>query len=45
VPVHGIASTNFGALIPRPGTSVTAPLGEENLWTPRILQLALRYTF
>ncbi len=45
LPVHGIAATNFGALIPRPGTSITAPLGEENLWTPRILQLALRYTF
>ncbi len=45
IPQHVIAAANFGALIPQPGTSITAPLGEENLWTPRILQMALRYTF
>ncbi len=44
-PVHAISSANFGALIPLPGSSITAPLGEENLWTPRIIQMALRYTF
>lgn len=48
VPVHTFStapSANFGALIPRPGTTITAPLGERNLWTPRIIQMALRYTF
>ena len=48
IPVHVFSTTpsaNFGALIPRPGTSITAPLGEQNLWTPRIIQMALRYTF
>ncbi len=46
VPGHVLATpTSFGALIPLPGTSITAPLGEENLWTPRIIQMALRYTF
>ena len=45
VPQHVFAFANFGALVPRPGTSITAPLGEENLWTPRIIQMALRYTF
>ena len=45
VPQHVIAFPNFGALVPRTGTSVTAPLGERNLWTPRIIQMALRYTF
>ncbi len=45
VPVHTVSAANFGALIPRTGTSITAPLGERNLWTPRIIQMALRYTF
>lgn len=45
VPVHkvGPVSSSFGALIPLTGPNV--PLGERILWTPRTVQMALRYTF
>jgi hypothetical protein len=55
VPVHTFStspSAQFGAIIPRPvpvnGVILptdTSRLGEQILWTPRIIQMALRYTF
>lgn len=43
-PVHTIpGSANFGSLIPLTGPFV--PLGNTILWTPRVIQMALRYTF
>ena len=45
VPVHkfGPVSSSFGSILPRTGPFV--PLGERILWTPRTMQMALRYTF
>lgn len=56
VPVHVFSTTpsaQFGAIIPRPvpdkngviAATDTSRLGEQILWTPRIIQMALRYTF
>lgn len=43
-PVHAVpGSLNFGSLIPLTGPE--APLGDTVLWTPRVIEMALRYTF
>ncbi len=45
-PVHTVpGSANFGSLVVTDPRSQFFPLGDQILWTPRIIQMALRYTF
>ncbi|MGH9395413.1 MAG: hypothetical protein ACRD18_01005, partial [Terriglobia bacterium] len=43
IPQHNITNQFFGSMVAT--TGVFAPLGEKNLWTPRVIQVALRYSF
>lgn len=45
-PVHSLpGSPNFGSLIVKDPNSPYFALGNQLLWTPRVIQMALRYTF
>lgn len=43
LPDSRLGDPSFGSLVPLTGP--TAALGETNLWTPRVIEMALRYTF